>query len=136
MLSIDRLSRVPVYEQVINGVEREILAGLMRAGDKLPSVREMSLTLGINPNTIQKAYAELDRRGVIVTLPARGAFVAENALDVIKNEKQSLLSRVRELASELLEAGIEEKSVIDEIRAAYDSKKNISSDKSEVNDND
>ncbi|MBO5416905.1 MAG: GntR family transcriptional regulator [Clostridia bacterium] len=131
MLSIDRLSRVPVYEQVIDGVEREIIAGLLCAGDKLPSVREMSLTLGINPNTIQKAYAELDRRGVIVTLPARGAFVAENALDVIRNQKQRLLGRVRELALELLEAGVEEKVVVDEIRAAYASKENILSDKSE-----
>ena len=136
MLSIDRLSRVPVYEQVIDGVEREILAGLLSAGDRLPSVREMSLTLEINPNTIQKAYAELDRRGIIVTLPARGAFVAENALDVIKNEKQGLLGRVRELALELLGAGIEESAVIAEIREAYAFQSNTITAKGDKNDND
>jgi len=69
---IDSMSRQPVYEQIVDQVEQMILSGLMRPGEQLPSVRSLSLELSINPNTIQKAYAELDGRGIIYTLPGRG----------------------------------------------------------------
>ena len=62
MFVIDVMSRVPVYEQLINQVEEQILTGLLNSGDKMPSVRSLSVSLSINPNTIQKAYTELDRR--------------------------------------------------------------------------
>ena len=114
MLAIDRLSRVPVYEQVIDGIKREILAGILSAGDRLPSVREMSLSLSINPNTIQKAYAELDRRGIIVTYPARGAFVAEDAICAIRAERGELVASLGELVCEMIDAGIDEGAAIDE----------------------
>ena len=68
---IDSMSRQPVYEQIVDQVEQMILSGLMRPGEQLPSVRSLSLELSINPNTIQKAYAELDGRGIIYTLPGR-----------------------------------------------------------------
>ena len=64
---IDSMSRQPVYEQIVDQVEQMILSGLMRPGEQLPSVRSLSLELSINPNTIQKAYAELDGRGIIYT---------------------------------------------------------------------
>ncbi len=62
MFVIDVMSRVPVYEQIINQVEEQILTGLLNSGDKMPSVRSLSVSLSINPNTIQKAYTELDRK--------------------------------------------------------------------------
>ena len=66
---IDSMSRQPVYEQIVDQVEQMILSGLMRPGEQLPSVRSLSLELSINPNPIQKAYSELDGRGIIYTLP-------------------------------------------------------------------
>ena len=60
MFEINAMSRSPVYEQLIEQVERYILLGLLREGDQLPSVRALSGELSINPNTIQKAYGELD----------------------------------------------------------------------------
>ena len=65
MFHIDPLSRKPVYEQIIDQMERFVLTGLMKPGTQLPSVRSLSMELSINPNTIQKAYSELDARGVI-----------------------------------------------------------------------
>ena len=79
MLLIDKLSGKPVYEQVVEGVERNILMGIYPEGSILPSLRELSVTLGINPNTIQKSYAELIRRGVIVPSPGSGTSVAADA---------------------------------------------------------
>ena len=65
MFMIDPMSRQPVYEQIIRQMERFILSGMLAPGDQLPSVRSLSLELSINPNTIQKAYSELDVRGII-----------------------------------------------------------------------
>ena len=76
MFQIDPLSRTPVYEQIIEQVQRLITAGVLRPGDQIPSVRGLSLTLRINPNTIQKAYSELDGAGLITSVPARDALSA------------------------------------------------------------
>ena len=88
MFQIDSLSRQPVYEQLIEQMERFILLGLLRAGDQLPSVRSLSVELSINPNTIQKAYGELDSRGLIYSIPGIGCFVTENAVEILSRLKR------------------------------------------------
>lgn len=96
-----------------------ILSGLMRPGEQLPSVRSLSLELSINPNTIQKAYAELDGRGIIYTLPGRGGFVSQNAPELLAEARRSRLGTVRELARELALAGVPEDEVLACVRSAY-----------------
>ena len=116
---IDSMSRQPVYEQIVDQVEQMILSGLMRPGEQLPSVRSLSLELSINPNTIQKAYAELDGRGIIYTLPGRGGFVSQNAPELLAEARRSRLGTVRELARELALAGVPEAEVLACVRSAY-----------------
>ena len=116
---IDYMSRQPVYEQIVDQVEQMILSGLMRPGEQLPSVRSLSLELSINPNTIQKAYAELDGRGIIYTLPGRGGFVSQNAPELLAEARRSRLGTVRELARELALAGVPEDEVLACVRSAY-----------------
>ena len=116
---IDSMSRQPVYEQIVDQVEQMILSGLMRPGEQLPSVRSLSLELSINPNTIQKAYAELDGRGIIYTLPGRGGFVSQNAPELLAEARRSRLGTVRELARELALAGVPEDEVLACERSAY-----------------
>ena len=116
---IDSMSRQPVYEQIDDQVEQMILSGLMRPGEQLPSVRSLSLELSINPNTIQKAYAELDGRGIIYTLPGRGGFVSQNAPELLAEARRSRLGTVRELARELALAGVPEDEVLACVRSAY-----------------
>ncbi len=106
MFQIDALSRTPVYEQLIEQLERFILSGAMHAGDQLPSVRSLSLQLSINPNTIQKAYSELDTRGIIYSIPGIGCFVAENAVEVLAVHKRRKLTDFYALVKELLLAGV------------------------------
>ncbi len=106
MFQIDALSRTPVYEQLIEQLERFILSGVMHAGDQLPSVRSLSLQLSINPNTIQKAYSELDTRGIIYSIPGIGCFIAENAVEVLAVHKRRRLTDFEALAKELALAGI------------------------------
>ena len=69
LLTIDKLSRTPIYEQVVAQLEMHIQLGSFSQDQALPSVRSLSLELGVNPNTLQKAYAELERRGLRYPLP-------------------------------------------------------------------
>lgn len=107
MFQIDALSRTPVYEQLIEQLERFILTGIIKAGDQLPSVRSLSLQLSINPNTIQKAYGELDTRGIIYSIPGIGCFVAEKAAEKLTAQKRQVqLPAFAALVKELALAGV------------------------------
>lgn len=78
MLNVDATSSTPIYEQIIDEVKEGILKGIIEPGEKLPSVRELAKMLTLNPNTIQKAYQELERQKVTVTIRGRGTFVSED----------------------------------------------------------
>ena len=77
MIQLDLKSRKSIYEQVIDGFKELITRGVLHAGDKLPSVRELSRTLTVNPNTIQKAYRQLEADRYIYTVSGLGCFVSE-----------------------------------------------------------
>lgn len=78
MYMIDIKSRVPIYEQLKNRTLELIMAGILASGDKMPSVRSLAGDLGVNPNTIQKAYQDMEKEGIIYTVAGRGSFVSEN----------------------------------------------------------
>lgn len=112
MLLIDKLSPKPIYEQIIENIEQNILLGIYPPGTLLPSLRELSVTLGINPNTIQKAYAELTRRGIITPSPGSGSYVSPQSLTLLRAEKRRRLEDLRILVRELTLAGIEKEELI------------------------
>ena len=119
MLVIDKFSRKPIYEQVIEGIERDIVMGILKEREQLPSIRELSALLGVNPNTIQKAFQELDRNGIIISGQGRGCFVAENASLKIKEKLSVKITEIENIALELARAGIEEEKLISAIKRAY-----------------
>lgn len=119
MLLIDKLSGKPVYEQIIEGVEKNILMGIYPEGSVLPSLRELSVMLGINPNTIQKSYAELIRRGVIVPSPGSGTYVAADARERIRRSAAERLPQLEELVAALAMADVPEGEVLAAVRAVY-----------------
>lgn len=102
MLRIDPRSSTPIYEQIELGIKELILKGALKYGEKLPSVREMSSILTINPNTISKAYGELEREGVIETLRGKGTFIADNYKGKVDEKKMEYISE--ELKKLILEA--------------------------------
>lgn len=121
MLNIDKLSRKPIYEQIVDGICKEISTGLMKEGDQLPSVRELSVLLSTNPNTIQKAYIELDRRGIITSAPGRGSFVKQGAEDAIRSFTEDQLGELVAMIRPLALAKIPKErlyALIDETYAA------------------
>ena len=75
MVHLDYRDARPIYTQIVDNFRSQIASGILQPGDKLPSVRELAAKLSINPNTIQRAYRELEVGGVIQTIPGKGCFV-------------------------------------------------------------
>ena len=119
MLMIDKLSSKPVYEQIINEIEKNILLGIYPPESVLPSLRELSVTLSINPNTIQKSYTELTRRGIIKPSPGSGCYVSPNAKEMIRQNALQKLELIRTITEELQLAGVSKEEILATVSAVY-----------------
>ena len=86
MFSIDLTSRIPIYEQIYQEIVGLILNGTLAENDQLPSVRSLAKSTGVNPNTVAKAYQELERNGVIYSVPGRGSFVSAQNHDEFRKK--------------------------------------------------
>jgi GntR family transcriptional regulator len=117
MFTIDMQSRTPVFEQIVIQTEEFIRAGILNPGDKLPSVRELTGMIGVNPNTISKAYGELERRGITVSVSGKGCFIAKNITDVMKIAAEKKIPEFEKLAKELVESGISKDELIKKINS-------------------
>ena len=89
MIVIDSRDKRAIYEQVVDRLSDLMLIGVLQPGEKLPSVRSLAVDLSINPNTIQKAYLELERQGYVYSVKGVGSFVSDT--DVIKNNKKTVI---------------------------------------------
>jgi len=119
MITIDLMSRVPIYEQIIEQLETFVLKGVLKVGDQIPSVRSLSIQLSINPNTIQKAYSELDRTGIIDTVPGRGSFIAKDAKANLQNLQGGQLKELSNIVERLALAGITKEEIVDAINKVF-----------------
>ena len=124
---VDKHSRTPLYEQVIAQVERGILTGEFMPDAQIPSVRALSMELSVNPNTLQKAYAELERRGLCYSVPGNGRFVSAGAAEKLREMKRELLEKIGNLARELRISGVDESEVVQSVRIAYSDGTNANS---------
>ena len=119
MFEINAMSRLPVYEQLVEQVERYVLLGLLPVGSQMPSVRALSVELTVNPNTIQKAYAELESRGVFLSVPGRGSFIAEDAAVGIRKRRLGEQGSFRRMIRELKAAGMTEHELVVAVTAEF-----------------
>ena len=105
MVSLNYRDSRPIYEQIQDGLRKLIVTGGIKPDEKLPSVRALAQQLSINPNTIQRAYNELENQGYIYSVPGKGSFASG---DTVAEEarKQELLGKLRELAAELKDLGV------------------------------
>ena len=110
MVHLDYRDARPIYTQIVDGFREQIRSGILQIGDKLPSVRELATTLTINPNTIQRAYRELEAAGWIATVPGKGCFV--HSIPAETNAHSDLLESFDQLTHALLEAGISRDELI------------------------
>ncbi len=105
----------PIYEQLGNRITELILKGEMAEGEKLPAVREIATMLSINPNTVQKTYAELERQGLIYSLPAKGSYVSERSR-YIKNITEKASADFTEAVNTALTRGLSENELLEIIK--------------------
>ncbi|MFR5901129.1 MAG: GntR family transcriptional regulator [Neglectibacter timonensis] len=105
MLRIDYKSGLPIYDQIYRGIVKMAAAGAFGGDGQLPSVRSVAQELGVNPNTVQKAYGLLERDGVICPLPGKGSFLTgeQNAVD---KQREEAVQKVRVSAREALDCGV------------------------------
>ena len=101
MIQLNYRDSKPIYEQIKEGLRRLVIAGAIAKDEKLPSVRELASELAINPNTIQRAYRELETEGYIYTVSGKGSFAAEQS-DVNGRRNEALLKEFDEIVRELL----------------------------------
>lgn len=108
MFQIDLLSRIPIYEQLYNNIVLLIIKGVLVENEQLPSVRNLAKSLSVNPNTVQKAYQELERQHFIYSVAGRGNFVAALNLDEIRKKS---LDDVRMSILEALKVGVSKEEI-------------------------
>ena len=105
MVQLNYRDARPIYTQITDGIRDQILAGILRQGDKLPSVRELAAQLAINPNTIQRAYRELEYQGWIASVPGKGHFVCALPLPTHTDVSEAL-AELDAAAQRLLQLGL------------------------------
>lgn len=118
MIILDYKDRRPIYEQVAEKLEELMLLGVLGENEPLPSVRSLAMELSINPNTIQRAYAELERQGYIYTVKGKGSFVAENSV-MKEKRKKDLLIQVSEVIDEAIRLGISGEEIKNMVEIQY-----------------
>ena len=120
MFQVDMKSRKSIYEQVVDNIKELIVTGILSAESKLPSVRELSKTLTVNPNTVQKAYRELEHQGYIYTVTGLGCFVKERDEMQFDEKRFSQVSDDLKVAvKELMFMGITSDEVKEKVDEVY-----------------
>ena len=120
MITVDMRDRKPIYEQLIDNIRALAVQGHLKPDEHLPSVRALAAELAINPNTIQKVYAELERQGVIYSLPGRGNFISPDIGAVAKQERSRQLQLLAAQITHARNAGVSREEITALLDAAFD----------------
>lgn len=116
LINIDYRKKTSIYEQIVNEIERYVSLGVLKEGQRIFSVRSLASDLGINPNTVKKAYDILEEKGIIVTLSTKGTFIVENTELVRQERKKELIKSIKEKIKELENIGVSVDEIIKEIK--------------------
>ena len=111
---IDNASGRPVYRQIIDQIKRDIALGRLKKDEKLPTVRQLAAQLAINPNTIAKAYRQLEQEGIIITKPGAGAFVANLDSNLSRSVRKKLIcEELERITVEAFHMQIDKKTLLE-----------------------
>lgn len=120
MFNINILSDKPIYEQIIDNIKELSLKKTLKPDDKLPSVRQMASMLSVNPNTVSKAYQELERQKMIHTIRGRGTFMSEDMdFNIDQDRIDRAIRNLRDICVELSHLGFDRENIVDEVNKIY-----------------
>lgn len=120
MITIDYKDRRPLYQQLMEKIEELALNGLIKADEQLPSVRSLAVDLAINPNTIQRAYSELEKKGVVYSVPGRGSFLAASQEALLSQSREIILRELAQLAERAKGCGMDRAAFLAGAAKFYD----------------
>ena len=117
LFHVNASSGVPIYAQIETQVKNAVAAGAFKKDEALPSVRKLAVELGVNPNTVARAYQELEHDGVISTVPGGGSYVAGHTPRLLKSEKlRRLQPYARQIAVEGTQLGLSEEEIMETVQ--------------------
>lgn len=108
--------KAPIYLQIVEHIKMEIVAGRMRPGERMPSVREMAVTAKVNPNTVQRVYQELEREGITLTQRGTGSFITEDQAKLNQMTDEMSLGIIRTFADGMQRLGLTPEDILDRIQ--------------------
>ncbi len=111
-INIDYGTRTPIYEQIVREVERLVTVGLLKKGEQIPSIRELACMLGVNPNTIKKAYDLLEVKGIIITKSTKGTFISDDLKDIKQMKIDSMIDEIKIKIKELENYGLTKEDIL------------------------
>lgn len=117
MFVIDTQSKLPIFEQLKKQILEFITIGILSPNDKLPSVRSLASQIGVNPNTVSKAYQELENQGYIYTEKGKGCFISDNESE--KMIKEDKLQEFEEKVKEMKQYHVEKEKLLEKINSVY-----------------
>ena len=106
MITIDYKDRRPLYQQIMDKIEEAAVRGLIKPDEQLPSVRSLAADLAINPNTIQRAYAELEKKDITYSVPGKGSFLAKSQNSILQERTSEIKTHLGDLVKESKQLGI------------------------------
>ena len=118
MILLDLHDRRPIYEQIAEIFRMLILQGALPPGSRLPSVRQLAMELSINPNTIQRAYMELEQDGLVYPVKGKGNFIADNE-EILKKSREEYYQELKEMVKKGINMGMKEETLIYIIKDCY-----------------
>ncbi|MFP4021503.1 MAG: GntR family transcriptional regulator [Halanaerobium sp.] len=116
-MDIDFNAAYPIYEQVIEEIKKEIVRGELKAGAKLPSQRKLARKIDVNPNTVQRAYREMEQRGLVETKRGRGTFIRDDDQVMKEIKKEMAETAVVKFIEEMISLGFEKENIIKKVEA-------------------
>lgn len=120
MITIDYRDRRPIYQQLMEKIEELAVSGLIKPEEQLPSVRSLAVELAINPNTIQRAYGELEKKGIVYSVPGRGSFLASGQETLLAINRAHNRQELAKLAARAKTFGLSREDFLADAADAYD----------------
>ncbi len=116
IITLDYQSRTPIYLQIEDQIERFVALGILKPKEQIPSIRELASSLGINPNTVKKAYSELEHKKIITTVSTKGTFIVDQTEAILKDRIREELVKIKGEIIELTKLGITKKDIIEYLK--------------------
>ena len=115
-INIDYTKREPIYEHIVREVEKLITLGVLTPGSQIPSVRALAYDLGINPNTVKKAYDMLEENGLIISKSTKGTFISDDVSMAKKQKIEELMEKIQDIIKELESYGLTREEIINRLK--------------------